>query len=567
MLNHITRTIAAAAHEPGHLNLILLLGLAVLGGTLGARLFQKFRIPQVVGYIVIGILVGGSFLNLVTPETVKRLEPFNMFALGLIGFLIGGELQYDLFKRYGRQFVTILLAEGLFAFVLVTILTTLVAGLFLDNWPLAAALGVVLGAISSATAPAATVDVLWEYKTRGPLTRTILALVALDDGLALLLFGFAVSIADTLTGHAGRDLLTNILLPLWDIGGAIAIGVLAGLGLVFTVRRVSEPDKVLTFTLASVSLIIGLSVTLKVDSILAAMALGATIGNGLPRKSHSAFELVEKFTPPIYVLFFVLVGARLQLATMPLWVIAVALVYVVGRTVGKIAGAWYGARLSNAPDTIRKYLGCCLFSQAGVAVGLSILAGQRFTGPFGDAVILVVTATTFLVQIIGPPFVKFGVRKAGEVGLNITEDDLVRAWSVKDVYDTVPVTVAAETPLREILRIFATTSSFFYPVLDPKGRILGAVTTDGVRNTFEDTEFSDWLIALDIMEPIVATTTPETHLAEALRTFDELELNDIPVVDADNTYKGVLNARRLRRKINTTLLEKQRQADTLHAAG
>ncbi|MBE0536236.1 MAG: cation:proton antiporter [Phycisphaerae bacterium] len=564
-MNDIAGIIAAANSEPGQLNLILLLGLAVLGGTLGARLFQRFRIPQVVGYIVIGILVGGSVFNLVTPEMVKRLEPFTMFALGLIGFLIGGELQYDLFKRYGRQFITILLAEGLFAFALVTVLTTVVAGLLLGDWPAAAALGIVLGAISSATAPAATVDVLWEYKTRGPLTRTVLAIVALDDGLALLLFGFAVSVAQVLTGEAGRNLLTNILLPVWDIAGAILIGVVAGLGLVFTVRRVSEHDKILTFTLASVSLIIGLSIALKVDSILAAMALGATIGNGLPRKSHSTFELVEKFTPPIYVLFFVLVGARLELRNMPMWVLAVAVVYVLGRTGGKIAGVRLGARISHAPETIRKYLGYCLFSQAGVAVGLSILAGQRFTGPLGDAIILVVTATTFLVQIVGPPFVKYGVRKAGEIGLNVTEDDLVRTYKVADVYDTVPVPILAETPLREILRTFATTTSFFYPVLRPDGKLLGAITTDGVRSTFEDTEVNDWLIALDIMEPVLATTTRDAPLAEAQRQFDDLDLLDLPVVDAEDHYHGVLNARRLRRKINTALLEKQRQADALHA--
>ncbi|MDD5459848.1 MAG: cation:proton antiporter, partial [Phycisphaerae bacterium] len=360
-----------------HMNILLMLGIAAFTGTIGARIFQKLKIPQVVGYIAIGILLGGAFLNIANKEVIKSLSPLNLFALGLIGFRIGGELKIDIFKKYGKQFTIILLSEGLFAFVVVSILISVLGGLLTGNWGQSVALGLLLGAISSATAPAATVDVLWEYKTRGILTRTVLAIVALDDGLSLFLYGFAASIAGALTGSS-QSLLESFLFPLWEIFGGIAVGAAAGGILLIILRTVTDKAKVLTFSLALIAMMMGLSNLLKVEGILAAMVAGALITNFRPRKSQSLFNLDESFAPPIYALFFVLVGARLELANLPIWMLVLALAYVIGRTGGKMFGAWFGGKISNSPESVRKYLGYCLFSQAGVAIGLSILAGERF---------------------------------------------------------------------------------------------------------------------------------------------------------------------------------------------
>ena len=170
-----------------HLNIILLMGLAIFFGTAGAGIFQKFRIPQVVGYVVIGLIIGESGLNLIGRDTVETLSSFNMFALGIIGFMIGGELRREVFKKYGKQFFVILFSEGLAAFILVALLSGIATWYFTRSFHTSIAIALVLGAIASATAPAATVNVLWEYKSRGPLTSTVLAIVALDDGLSLLL--------------------------------------------------------------------------------------------------------------------------------------------------------------------------------------------------------------------------------------------------------------------------------------------------------------------------------------------------------------------------------------------
>ncbi len=204
-----------------HVPILLIIGSAIFGGSIGARIFQKLRIPQVVGYIIIGLIVGRSGFGLIGEEEIQNLLPFNFFALGIIGFMIGGELHRHTFKKFGRQFLKILLAEGLTAFAFVTLLTGLLAWLISGNFLIGLSFGLILGAIASATAPAATVDVLWEYKTRGILTTTVLAIVALDDGLALLLYSFASSVALRLSGADEASFLVGFLHTFYEIGRRI----------------------------------------------------------------------------------------------------------------------------------------------------------------------------------------------------------------------------------------------------------------------------------------------------------------------------------------------------------
>lgn len=545
-----------------HLNVILIIGIAVFGGNLGAHLFQKLRIPQVVGYIVIGLIIGQSGLGIIGTRAIQNLHFFSLFALGIIAFMIGGELRLETFKKYGKQLLLILCSEGIAAFVLVSTAASLVSWAFTRNLHSSLALGLVLGAIASATAPAATVNVLWEYKTRGPLTSTVLAIVALDDALALLLYGFASSIASVLTG-SDLQIHHAVLIPVYEILGSIALGLATGLALTYAVRLIRETDKALTFTIASVLLVIGVSVALKLDSILAAMALGATIANLQRSRKQSTFKLVEKFAPPIYVLFFVLAGAHLQIKDIAAWMLVVAVVYIVFRSAGKFVGSWFGAGYTNAPPTVQKYLGLCLLSQAGVAIGLAIISSEIFPGRFGDAVIMIVMTTTFVVEVLGPLLVRFGVRKAGEVGLNVTEDDLIRIYTVAEVMDDNPPTVAAGASLTEIIEIFGRTASYFYPVVDNEEKLLGAVTIDGIRSILNTGKATEWLIALDIMEPAKTVSAAHLPLSEALETAGRYQLQYIPVVDDEknNRLVGVLDTSVVQRTISAEILARQQKAD------
>jgi Kef-type K+ transport system membrane component KefB/CBS domain-containing protein len=557
-----------ALAEPTHVPILLVIGLAVFIGTVGARLFQWLRIPQVVGYILIGLVLGESALGVIRPEAIRSLLPANFFALGVIGFMIGGELHREVFRQHGRALFKILFSEGLTTFLVVAVGVGAVAQCFWHDWAQSAALALVLGAIASATAPAATVDVLWEYKARGLLTTTVFAIVALDDGLALVLFSLASSGAKVLTG-GGVNVWASLGRTAWELLGAAAMGVAGGFVLNYLIRRFRDRDKTLSLILGMLALVLGGAIFLEMDVILAAMALGVTIANLAPRRTNQAFAVVESFAPPIYALFFVFVGARLTVEHMPWWMLAVAVAYVLGRTGGKMLGARLGARWAGLTGPVRRYLGLCLFSQAGVAIGLAILAGGRFEGPIGTAVVTIVTATTFLVQILGPPCVKHAVVKAGEAGLNVTEEDLAREYTVGDALLKDTPAFPEHALLGQILRTLARTEASAYPVVDEQGRLTGMISLQQLRQSFMSEGLTDWLVAHDVMEPVHRTLTRTASLEEALLEMREEGLEYLPVVESDSqaSLAGMIELRAAERMLSAEVLRRRRQADSFAVEG
>ena len=547
-----------------HLNILFLLGLALFGGTIGGRLFQKLRIPQVVGYIAIGILIGQSGAKIIDKQIIAVLQPFNYFALGLIGFMIGGELKKNIISKYGKQFLYILLSEGVTAFIVVSVLVGVVGTFLFGNAGIAWPTALLLGAIASATAPAATTSVLWEYRAAGPLTRTILAIVAMDDGLALILFGIASTIAARLTGHINEAIWATFVHPIYEIGGSILIGVVSGLILSKLIRKYSDENRILAFSLGSVLLVLGVSILTNVDMILAAMFLGVTVVNYIPRNSKEVFKLVERFAPPIYVLFFVLVGAKLNVRHMNISILTIGFIYLIGRTLGKMVGSKFGARFSGAAKSVQKYIPLCLFSQAGVAIGLSLLADQRFPGEVGNTIVIIITAATFILEIIGPPFVKLAIVKAGEVGLNITEDDINLQTTAKDIMDKQPPLIDENMSLTEILRVFSESDNLYYPVVNADNQLLGIITIDKIKTTFmAASELGSLLLANELMEPVVAVTTPETALSEVKAILSRYGLEYLPVVIEEKKVVGFLESRAIQREMSRKIIELQKEAETL----
>ncbi len=547
-----------------HLNMLLLLGLALFGGTIGGRLFEKLRIPQVVGYIAIGILIGQSGFNIIDNNTVKVLEPFNYFALGLIGFIIGGELKKEVFLKYGKRFMCILLCEGITPFLLVTLFIGIVGSFLFGAGPFPWALGLLLGAIASATDPATTSSVLREYKTRGPLTSTILGIVVLDDALALLLFAMACSIVEILLGSSvGGGILKTILHSFYKIAGAVVVGLLSGLALSRILKRQIEKERTLAFSLGMVLLVIGLSLAMGVSMLLAVMTLGIVLVNFAPQKTKEAFSMVGGFASPIYVLFFVLIGARLQLGHMALGILFLVFVYLTCGMTGKMIGSYMGARLSKAPITVLKYLPLSLFSQAGVAIGLSILVAQYFPGDIANTVVIVVTTTTFATQILGPPFTEFAVKKAGEVGLNITEEDIIQKTKAKEAMDKNPPLVYENMRLEDILKIFSESDNLYYPVVDKNKKLCGIITVEGIKKTFLETDIGELILAYDLMEPVAATASAETPLSEVKEILNSHNIEYLPIVDKDHKIEGFIETKSLNKWISTKIIELQKQINAL----
>jgi len=552
------RQVLAGAHI-FQLNILFLIGLALFGGTIGGKFFQKIRIPQVVGYIVIGILIGHTGLRIINMHTVNMMQPFNYFALGIIGFMIGGELKKSVLAKYGKQFVYILFSEGLVTFFVVALLIFGIGNLFLET-KTALSLALLLGAIAAATAPAATTDVLWEYKTRGPLTSIVLGIIAMDDGLSLLLFAVASSIAMSLTGHNSGGLLMT---PLYEVIGSIVIGVLAGLILSKLLIKYTEEERILVFSIGMVLLVLGIAQILKMDILLAAMAMGIMLVNYSPVKSKLIFKIVNKFTPPIYVLFFVMFGAKLNVGHLTLPMGILVFLFLLGRSGGKMLGASFGTKIARSPEKVHKFLPFCLFSQAGVAIGLSIIAGHRFPGEIGDAIVITITITTFIVQLIGPSFVKYAVTKAGEVGLNITEDDLTSQTKVKDLMDKEVPLISPKTPVAGVLKIFSEHTNLYYPVAADDKKLIGVVTIETIKDMFMASELSGFLLAYDLMSPPVAVVSPDASLFQAKEILNRYNLECLPVVDSDRKVVGTLENRAMRKLLSRKLLEIHKQADSL----
>jgi CBS domain-containing protein/Kef-type K+ transport system membrane component KefB len=425
------------------------------------------------------------------------------------------------------------------------------------NW----SLSLLLGAIASATAPAATVDVLWEYKTRGILTTTVMAIVALDDGLALLLYGFASSAADLLSGGAAFSLMNALGKPLYHILGSIILGALVGSAYVVFLRLFYNREMILSLCIGSLLSIIGICHYLDLDLILAAMSSGVMVVNLAPRRSREAFDQLARFAPPIFILFFVLVGAHLQLKAMAAWMIVVAVAYVVGRTAGKFLGAYFGSKWGGLPATVRKYLGFCLFSQAGVAIGLAIFATHRFPYATAQSIILVVTATTFLVQIIGPPSVRFAVIRAEEVGKNVTEEDLLTSYRVSEIMDSEPPVLKRDTTLKQVLQTAAESEFLFYPVVDEASHPIGIISFLEIKKLFMMGGLESLVLACDLMTDIHAVTAPEARLMEALEKMKEVEVEVLPVVSADKDHHlvGMIEQRRIRQVLSREIIRRTRE--------
>ncbi len=364
----------------GHdgLNLIFLFGTIIFLGTFGSRLIQMVSVPREVGCVIIGVLLGGDILNIITRDSVHAMQPFTLFALGIIGFMIGGELRRSVFTKYGKRFFTILFTQALGTFFLVAIASSVVAWIITRQVAMSVAMGLVLGAIASTTAPAATTNVLWENKTKGPLTAAILAIVALDDALALLLFKGAATGAHILMGTGKHDLLNDMITVIIEVGGAILLGFLAGYLLFLLLKYIKTNENIFGFSIALLLLVVGSSIALKIDPIMPPMIFGVTIVNLAPRQSKIVFESLKKFSPPVYTLFFVLAGAHIKFSSMSVPIVAMTATYILFRAIGKMSGSSLGAQFAGSPAVVKKYLGLCLLPQGGVAIGLAIFSGQFF---------------------------------------------------------------------------------------------------------------------------------------------------------------------------------------------
>lgn len=395
--------------EANILDVMTGIGIAIICGYFLGKLINKLKIPSVAGYIIAGLLLGQSFLGVITIEFVEKTSYVNDLALACIAFSIGGELLASELKKIGIKVFIIAFFEAFLAFILVFI------GMLLLKQPMEIAL--LLGAVASATAPAATVMVINELGAKGPLTKALIAVVAIDDAICLMIYAIASSIAKVLITHAKSVEWSHVIVkPLIEIGGSIALGLVIGAIVVLILNKVSYTREILTIVIAAILLTLGLATKLNFSALLSNMSLGIMVANFSPNRSK-AFGVIESITPPIYTAFFVLAGARLQISLLA-QVGLIGVVYTIARMAGKISGASFGAILTKSEPSVKKYIGFGLLSQIGVAVGLAIVISHEFAGTeVGSLIITVLLATTVITEIVGPLCTRYALIKSGESGM------------------------------------------------------------------------------------------------------------------------------------------------------
>jgi Kef-type K+ transport system membrane component KefB len=408
----------------------LMLGLTVilLTGLLFGKISKQLNIPNVTGYLLGGFLIGPGLLSLIFPnfqgvistQFIHSLKIIADIELAFIAFSIGAEFKLEYLKRLGPAPIIIALFESFFAVVFITF------GLLLFGFPLYIALA--FGAVGGATAPAATVMVIRQYKAKGPLTEMIYSVVALDDASGLVFFGIVVAIIKIITGQSTGSLAWLIILPIIEILASIILGVTLGLILTKMTHWFKGRGNRISIVIAIIFFAIGLSRFVNVElgfglsSLMAGMAMGMVFTN-ISKNVDSVMPLVERITPPFVIMFFVLSGADIQLNNFSWIALSILIIYLVFRVFGKIFGTYLGATVAQSDEKVKRYLGFGLLPQGGIALGLSILMldiipmelGLAFDGGLLRVVII---GAVFVSEIFGPILLKRVLITSKETQLN-----------------------------------------------------------------------------------------------------------------------------------------------------
>ncbi|WP_414708136.1 cation:proton antiporter [Romboutsia sp.] len=367
-------------------------------------LVSYLKLPKITGYLIAGLLISPHFLNLVPRESIEALTIISEVALGFIAYNIGSSLNYSKLKKIGKGIVIITLFESLTAVLIVDLFMIFVMKQSI-------AFSISLGAIAAATAPAATIMVINQYKAKGPLTNTLIPVVAIDDAIAVIAFGISISIAQIFIDGSDSFSFISLLNPIIEISISFLVGIILGFLLSIVTRNKKDDDQVLTIIIGMVFFAVGTSTYFGLSPLLTCILLGATITNIAPN-SNKLFSLVDRITPPIYLSFFTISGLELDIAVLKT-VGMIGIGYVVCRVMGKVLGVYIGAKIAKSDIVVQKYLGLTLIPQAGVAIGLAMVV-QAELPLYGQKIRTIILAATVIYELIGPLCTKMAIFKAKE---------------------------------------------------------------------------------------------------------------------------------------------------------
>jgi Kef-type K+ transport system membrane component KefB len=396
-----------------HQNLIFGVGALLLAGFAGGKLAARVKLPAVSGYVVAGLVLGPSILNVVPDHVVESLAPVPHIALGLIAITIGSEFRLAKLRQTGRNILIITVVQLMTTFAAVSV------ALYAFGAPLPMAL--LLGAIASATAPAATVAIASELRARGHMVSTLFGVVALDDAFAIMLFGFVMAAAAAMVGTVHGGPLAMVVHPLREILISLGIGLVMGYVVHRLVLNRKRNNEIIVIVLGFVLVTSGITVSIHVSPLIANMMMGFALVN-LSSRNTRVMRILEPLTPPIYAAFFALAGTELDIRTLATTGV-LGFVYLGSRALGKYGGAFLGSAMAKETRTTRNYLGLALLPQAGVAIGLILVLQDThaFTElPYMRQMVNIVLASILVNEVLGPPLTKIALERSGSTRRNST---------------------------------------------------------------------------------------------------------------------------------------------------
>lgn len=383
-------------------HVLFYLAIMIVFGFLGSALAHKLHMPAVTGYLIAGLILG--LTHIIPVDILDSFIILSDLALGFIAFSIGSEFKLSFLKQVGKAPILITIFEALGAVLIIDIVLIAIG----VSIPAA----IMLGAIGAATAPAATLMVIRQYKAKGPVSKMLLPVVAMDDAVALIVFSISASIAQILVNGSHPSFGTMLGAPLLEIGGSLILGFLLGAITALFLRRFKQDGDRLGLALAVIMAGVGLAAILHLSALLVCMMAGAAFTN-LSSKPVKLLKVSDSITPPLFLLFFVLSGAELDVTILK-EIGLIGALYIVSRVAGKIGGCYLGAKLAKTEPVVQKYLGFTLIPQAGVAIGLS-LAALKIVPEYGAMIRAIILCATLIYELIGPLVTKYILSKAGEI--------------------------------------------------------------------------------------------------------------------------------------------------------
>jgi Kef-type K+ transport system membrane component KefB len=388
-----------------------MVAVGLLAGWVAGAACRRIKLPAVVGQILVGMVMGVSALGLFSYQNMKGLSFITIAALAFIGFDIGGELEYSVLREMAGSIFWITALQAVLTAVLVSGAVYLYSGRLYES--------LIFGAVASTTAPVTTAAVLREEKACGPLTTTTFAAVGFGDALAIALYAAAVLYGKVHLSHGAAGNWQAVGGPLWEMLGALALGILLGLVFLFLARKRTAKAQLLPATVALVGAAAALSYALNLSVVLATTALGITVVNLTAWKREDVFKMVRKVTPPLYIIFFVLAGARMDLRLLGT-VGGLVAIFIAARAAGKLGGSYLGGIVSDTPPLVRKYLGFCLLPYGPLAIALAAQTAVELGGSVGlgleARLITVVAIAAVFFQLVGATLARHAIISCGESG-------------------------------------------------------------------------------------------------------------------------------------------------------